>query len=60
MGEILTPSGACHKCDVNEYSIEAGADKCEDCPEEAVCKGGHDMFPKKEYWRNGWESDKFY
>ena len=60
MGEILTPTDACYKCDPNEFTLEAGADKWEDCPSEAVCLGGIDVFPTADYWRSGWDSKNFY
>ena len=59
-GEILTPNFACFQCEANHFSLEVGSDNCEDCPNEAVCDGGINMFPKKDYWRSGWDSDKFY
>ena len=59
-GEILTVTNTCYVCDENYYSIEAGATNCKECPEEAICLGGINMFPKKDYWRSGWNSDVFH
>ena len=44
----------------NEYTFEAGGSKCEECPEEAVCKGGTEIYPIAEYWRAKEDSDTFY
>ena len=59
-GEVLTPTKACNVCSKNMYTLEAGADKWEDCPIEADCIGGMNIFPRENYWRSGKYSDEFY
>ena len=51
LGEILTPSGGCFKCEENKYTFQAGGNTCNVCPDGAICEGGKDVYPRENYWR---------
>lgn len=64
IGEELLSTGACSYCQgPNYYSIEHNFTeevKCKNCPPQAKCLGGAQIFPLKNYWRSSNTTDKLY
>ena len=48
----------CMRCEAPKYSLNP-EDPCVDCPMEAVCTGGAEVYPKEGYWRYDWRSNLF-
>jgi len=48
----------CHVCKAPKYSLNP-QEPCRDCPIEAVCLDGANVYPKAGYWRYDWLSSTF-
>lgn len=57
IGEIYLDDHTCFECHMGTYSITDAmkrneAKSCLNCPENSFCKGGKNISPLKNYWRN--------
>lgn len=59
-GEILSEDErvVCYS-EGKKYSFVAAGEECEDCPDGAICYGGDEVYPEKDYWRSSRTSSNF-
>jgi len=50
-GEV-SKGGWCDVCPPNMFSFDAGASRCEICPDNAVCTGGDVLLPDAGFWHS--------
>lgn len=48
----------CQLCRAPKYSFSP-SESCKDCPSEAICTGGANVYPRAGYWRYNWLSTTF-
>jgi len=58
-GEIVS-SNVCEVCRFGKYSFGEMAKECLECPKNANCSNGHEIYVNPGYWRSSIDSLQIY
>ena len=51
--QFIESENSCQKCPLGRYNFEENSRKCYNCPPNAICKGGAEVYVPRNFWRSG-------